>query len=148
MRQAPYWIQLAAMFALAVSCGCRDARPTLTHTVPERSHEEPRGFTQTPKRDSRQPLSEEIVKAWKDANAEVGWIEWSEVCRVGWLGYFGFTSEKEGGTGELPGFKFVEWQQGVVTRLPAPEAAFGLDLDHTQVTDASLKELARLKSLQ
>ena len=44
--------------------------------------------------------------------------------------------------------QFSEWKEGVLAKLPDPGAAFGLSLNSTKVTDAGLKELAGLKSLQ
>src|SRR5262245_2121566 len=89
------------------------------------------------------PLPEEIVKEWKKAGADVGWI---------WKNEFGnnllIVSEKNGRPGDVPAFLFKPWKEGVLPKLPAPESPFGLSLASTQVTDAGLKELAALKSLQ
>ena len=48
----------------------------------------------------------------------------------------------------MPVFQFSEWKEGVLAKLPDPGTAFGLSLNATNVTDAGLKELAGLKSLQ
>ncbi len=48
----------------------------------------------------------------------------------------------------MPVFQFSEWEEGVLVKLPDPGAPFGLCLNLTKVTDAGLKELAGLKSLQ
>jgi hypothetical protein len=45
-------------------------------------------------------------------------------------------------------FQFPEWEGGVLVKLPDPGAPFGLCLNLTKVTDAGLKELAGLKSLE
>ena len=96
------------------------------------------------KNDPPQPLSEETVQAWKKAGAHVGWVS---VNPDG--GYFPeFYSEKRGRAGEVPAFGFPAWTAGVLPRLPVPGAAFGLNLWDTGVTDAGLKDLAGLKSLQ
>ena len=42
----------------------------------------------------------------------------------------------------------AEWKPGVIGKLPQPQHGFGLFLSYTKVTDAGLKELAGLKSLQ
>ena len=68
-------------------------------------------------------------------------------------GYLEFVPEKEGKPGDLPAFRFFFWQEGRwqggrLAKLPAPAPAFGLSLRYTEVTDAGLKELAGLKSLQ
>ena len=45
-------------------------------------------------------------------------------------------------------FQFSAWKEGVLAKLPDPGVPFGLCLNLTKVTDAGLKELAGLKSLQ
>ena len=74
-----------------------------------------------------------------------------------------FRQGKERKKGEVPAFRFHEWPAGfvaelppdvfklpggVVAWLPQPLTPFGLCLAETQLTDAGLKELAGLKSLQ
>ena len=110
------------------------------------------------KADPPEPLPENIVTAWKEAGATVGWL------RVGEFGSLEFVGEKEGKPGYLPAFYFAVWHEGRLANLPDPASAFGLDLhwfperfsvvgdgrrpQHSEVTDAGLKELAGLKSLQ
>ena len=53
-----------------------------------------------------------------------------------------------GKKGEMPAFGFPKWSAVVLDNLPQPQAAFGLDLSKTQVTDAGLEDLAGLKCLQ
>jgi Leucine-rich repeat (LRR) protein len=77
------------------------------------------------------PLPEETVAAWTKAGAEVVWI-----------------NSKPGQAGDMPAFRFQTWKEGVLSKLPAPESAFGLDLSKTEITDAGLKELAAFKNLQ
>src|SRR5262245_8147215 len=102
------------------------------------------GFAAPPeaKTDKPKPLPEMIVTAWKAAGAEVGWL------RLNKFDNLDFVAEKEGKPGDLPAFRFVNWQGGRLAKLPAPALAFGLDLHNSFVTDAGLKELARLKNLQ
>ena len=45
-------------------------------------------------------------------------------------------------------FLFKEWQAGVIGGLPQPHQGFGLLLRDTNITDAGLKELSGLTSLQ
>jgi hypothetical protein len=45
-----------------------------------------------------------------------------------------------------PAFRFADWKEGVVSRLPDPGEAFGLVIYRTGLTNAGLKELAGLKS--
>ena len=87
------------------------------------------------------PLPEDIVKAWKAAGAEVGWL------RPMPSGFHSFVQEKEGKPGDVPAFHFAVWPQGRLAKLPVPAPAFGL-VSQTTVTGAGLKELAALKSLQ
>ena len=94
------------------------------------------------KNDPPKPLPMEIVKAWKEAGARVGWMRRHE------FGYLVFLSEKEARAGDLPSFQFFVWKEGVLPKLPSPPVAFGLSLRNTGVADAGLKELAGLKSLQ
>ena len=88
------------------------------------------------------PLPENIVSAWKQAGAQIGWM------RLDPFGDLRFVQDKEGKPGDVPAFRFVPWQEGRLPKLPAPAPAFGLDLSYTEVTDVGLKELAGLKSLQ
>ena len=92
--------------------------------------------------DTPQPLPENIVTAWKEVGAEAHWLR---ACPAGFPQYI---PEKEGKPGDLPAFRFVVWHEGLLAKLPAPVTAFGLALYNSQVTDAGLKELAGLKSLQ
>jgi hypothetical protein len=85
------------------------------------------------------PLPDNIIKAWKDAGGTVGWMKVQE------SGELTFLEKPEAGA--LPAFQFSKWKDGVVAKLPVPEAAFGLDLSGTEVLDAGLKELAKLKNL-
>jgi hypothetical protein len=89
----------------------------------------------------RQPLPRELVAAWREAGATVGWMKADQ----GWLR---FREGVEGKQGEVPVFWFRKWTGGVVGQLPQPQRAFGLALRGPQVTDAGLEELAGLKALQ
>src|SRR5262249_6602542 len=98
---------------------------------------QPDGNTAGPapgQQDPPRPLPPEIVKAWTDAGARVGWMR-----RTIW-GYDQF--QEQGEAGAVPAFGLSPWKEGVLAKLPDPGAAFGLDLYTTQVTDAGLKELA------
>ena len=112
-----------------------------------------------------QELPAELVAAWKKAGARVGWMSADQLVLK-------FREGAEGKKGEVPAFRFPRWTAGVVAKLPQPQTAFGLDVQPdagngrgpegagrieelcnrwtsgTQVTDAGLKELAGLKSLQ
>ena len=89
-----------------------------------------------------QKLPAELVAAWEKAGARVGWMADDQ---------FGCPRPREGAEGkkgEVPAFRFWKWKAGVMAQLPQPQTAFGLYLTETQVTDAGLKELSGLKSLQ
>ena len=92
--------------------------------------------------DPPKPLPEEIVQVWTKAGARVGWMG------VDKFGQLSFADKMDGSTGAVPAFRFDAWQDGQLAGLPVPAAVFGLDLNNTQVTDAGLKELAGLQSLQ
>src|SRR5271168_624208 len=94
------------------------------------------------KKDALKPLPPEIVKAWTDAGAAAGWMKMNPTERPK------FQAQGKGEAEAIPVFQFSEWKEGVLAKLPDPGVAFGLSLNATQVTDAGLKELARLKSLQ
>jgi hypothetical protein len=70
------------------------------------------------KQESATPLPEELVAAWTQAGAEVGWTNWS--------GFVVFRAGVEGKKGEVPAFRLSEWREGVVGKLPQPRQAFGL----------------------
>ena len=99
------------------------------------------------KNDASAPLPKEIVEAWTKAGAEVGWT------RVGDFQWLPFLHKEEGMAGDLPVFQFPAeppspWKEGLLARLPAPAAAFGLDFNATQITDTALKELVGFKNVQ
>jgi hypothetical protein len=96
------------------------------------------GFAED-KKDLPQPLPDNIIKAWKEAGATVGWM------KVEPSGGLSFVEKPEAGA--IPAFRFLKWKDGVVAKLPVPEAPFGLDLSKTELMDAGLKELANLKNL-
>lgn len=97
-------------------------------------------FAEQPdKKELPKPLPENIVKAWKDAGATVGWMMVDE------SGILVFVEKAE--PKAVPAFQFATWKDGLLAKLPVPEAAFGLYLAKTEVMDDAIKELANLKSL-
>ena len=92
------------------------------------------------KNDQPKPLPLDIIKAWRDAGAEVGWIVWSADD------FNGLVFARKSEAGAVPAFRFLSETKGVLAKLPDPGIAFGLSLD--RMTDGELKELAGLKSLQ
>src|SRR5205807_2316200 len=59
-----------------------------------------------------------------------------------------FVPEKEGAAGDVPALRFPVLKKGVLSKLPRPPAAFGLDLRAGSITDAEMKALARFQNLQ
>jgi hypothetical protein len=91
------------------------------------------------KKELPKPLPESITKAWTDAGATAGWMKYD--ADLGLV----FVEKPEAGA--IPAFKFAKWKEGVVAKLPAPQASFGLYLAKTEIQDAGLKELANFKTL-
>src|ERR1700722_17083679 len=89
-----------------------------------------------------EPLPADVVAAWEKAGAETGGMAPTP------YGFMAFRAGGEGKEGEAPAFRFKEWRGGMLSELPPPGQAFGLDLGFTKVTDAGLKELAGFKQLQ
>jgi hypothetical protein len=91
-----------------------------------------------------EPLPAEVVKAWEDAGAEVGWMMMDP--KSGIVLFAERVAERDV-VQAVPAFAFRNWKAGMVAKLPAPEKPFGLELSTDDVTDASIKELAVLKQL-
>src|SRR5581483_3186324 len=92
--------------------------------------------------DQPTPLEGDTVGIWAKAWAQIGWV------RPDGSRFFEFLPETKGKTGDLPAFKFFRCEDGVLTKLPPPNAPFALDLSKTKITDKSIKDLAALKNLQ
>ena len=86
------------------------------------------------------PLPKEIITAWENAGAEIGWMR--EVA------YPYFVPTNEGTNNDLPAFQFSKWNEGALVNLPAPETAFALDFNFANATDGLLTEVSRFKALQ
>jgi cyanophycinase len=89
-----------------------------------------------------EPLPDELVKAWRNAGAEVAWMS---LDRFGRLYYNYELGDKQDA---VPAFGFHDWKSGAVSKLPHPSRAFGLNLHDTPLDDAGLKEVAQLEHLQ
>jgi hypothetical protein len=99
------------------------------------------------KKETPKPLPPEVVKAWGDAGAKVGWMKDVPPEPTDGYDYWEpFREEVE--PGALPAFHFHPKSEGVLTKLPNPGVAFGLDTSCWGLTARELKELARLKSLR
>ena len=109
-RRATWTQAVRAMASLAMLASC--AVPGFAASAPVKA--------EPPK-----PLPAEIVKAWEQAGATVGW------ARVHDLGDVAFLPATEERAGDLPAFWFQLLKEGVAAKLPAPETAFGLELGLT-----------------
>lgn len=69
------------------------------------------------KNDPPKLLPGEVVEAWKEAGAVVGWM------RADRFGLLQLLTEKNGGAGDLPAFKLSPRKDGLLPKLPAPAAA-------------------------
>lgn len=94
-------------------------------------------------------LDRKVVEAWKKAGAQVGWY-WKDTYGNPW--FADLESEPPvlmlKGTDALPAFRLRSVEPGVIVKLPAPSTSFAILLGEAERTDALLKELAGLKSLQ
>ena len=63
-------------------------------------------------KDAPKPLPPEIIKAWRDAGAEVGWMKTN---RFGFLEF-----EAKGEAVAIPAFRFLTWRQGGVGKRTRP----------------------------
>jgi hypothetical protein len=89
------------------------------------------------------PLPHEVQQAWVQAGAEPGWMGiMSETVALD------FKPTPEEMNDAVPAFRFKVWTEGTASKLPSPKTPFGLFLVGTEATDAELKELATLESLQ
>ncbi len=87
-------------------------------------------------------LPREVQQPWVRAGAEVGWLRIrSDIVTLD------FQRKPEGLVDAVPAFRFKVWNEGTLSKLPAPKTPFGLDLIGTEATDADLKELASLEFL-
>lgn len=108
------------------------------------------------KGDTPDPLPPRIVQTWRDAGANVGWMDMN---LHGHMSRHTFQAEGKRGkqtpddywwdrTTGMQVFQFPVWEEGALAKLPDPGVPFGVCLNLTNITDAGLKELAGFKSLQ
>ncbi len=88
------------------------------------------------------PFDERTAAAWKKAGAALGWIA------VNQYGIQEFRPQADGLAGAVPACRIAKWQENLFAKLPDPALPFGLTLTGADVTDAGLKGLASLKTLQ
>jgi hypothetical protein len=101
-----------------------------------------------PKESEFQPVPEEVATAWKDINAEVGWMRAND-AGVPVFRLAGAGREKAVVLGDLPAFRWTRRPSGISFRmLPSPNSPFGIMIMTPAEKDARLAELAPLKKLE
>ena len=85
---------------------------------------------------------EKILKAWKAAGAEPGWMRKKEAGHTGFL-----IDIERVAADELPAFEMHKVKPGALAALPDPGIPFGLRFNFSDITDDGIKELVGLKSL-
>ena len=95
----------------------------------------------TDKKEEPKPLQPEVVKAWRDAGADVGWMKDVPPKLSSGYAYWAPFREK-GEAGAVPALRYHPDKKGVLAMLPDPGVPFGLDTHCCAMNDAQLKELA------
>lgn len=68
------------------------------------------------------PLPVELLRAWQEAGARVGWMA------KGQSGHFTFLVSNDGLVDAITAFHFPVWKKGNISKLPDVRPPFGLDL--------------------
>src|SRR5262245_60386683 len=87
-------------------------------------------------------LAKDVSGDWEKAGAKSGWMGANAE------GYYLFQTDQSGLTNPIPAFRFYTLKPGVVAKLRAPAAPFGLDLSLFHISGEVLKEFAALKNLR
>jgi hypothetical protein len=98
------------------------------------------------KKDAPKPLPPEVVRAWRDAGATVGWMKDLPAKPVGGYEYW-VPWRDQGEPGAVPAFRCPREKEEALAKLADPGVPFGLDLHCWSGRDAELKRFAGLKSL-
>jgi uncharacterized protein (TIGR03067 family) len=100
------------------------------------------------KKEAPRPLPPQIVKAWRDAGFEVGWVK-DVPPHLGSSWGFWRPWREKGEAGAIPAFGHPRRDAGgVLAKLPDPGTAFGLDFHCGWDAGVPLKEFAKCKNLQ
>jgi hypothetical protein len=99
------------------------------------------------KGDAPRPLPPEVVQAWREAGAAVGWMKDVPAKATGGYEYWAPWRDQPV-PGSVPAFRFPDAKPAALAKLADPGVPFGLDLHCWSGQDAELKEFAGLKSLQ
>jgi RNA polymerase sigma factor (sigma-70 family) len=98
------------------------------------------------KEEAPRPLPPEILKAWRDAGAEVAWMKHVPPQRTG--DDFWDPWQEKGEPGAVPALRFRDGIKGTLAKLPDPGVGFGLDFHCGFGNAVQLKTVTGLKSLQ
>jgi hypothetical protein len=100
------------------------------------------------KQDAPKPLPPKLVKAWRDAGFEVGWMKDVPPQSGTWQLWSPW--REKGEAGAIPAFRSPVGAdvRGALSKLPNPGTAFGLDFHCGSDAGVTLKEFAKLKNLQ
>ena len=96
----------------------------------------------SPPEQKSKPLPPAVVAAWENAGFAAGWV--GPHKKNGSI-RFSESLEDLDASKAVPFFKTDNWKPGVLESLPVPTSAFGLLPG--QITDAGLKEVAKLQKL-
>jgi internalin A len=100
---------------------------------------QPKSSNKTP--DWKRP-SDEVIKKWKEAGAEVGYFD-----DIG-LALAAFCKQDEGKLRGLFAFSLKDPPKGLIKTLPQPDCPFGLELDVSDDLAGALREARQLKLLR
>jgi hypothetical protein len=89
-------------------------------------------------------LDADVVAAWMKAGAIFAWYEPNNPRSGDWRA----SDSKPSGPGVLPVFTMSKLEGEMISKLPKPSAPFALILSRSGCTDAELKEVAGLSSLE
>jgi hypothetical protein len=100
------------------------------------------------KQDAPKPLPPKIVKAWRDAGFDVGWMKDVPPQSGAWQLWSPWRDKGEAGA--IPAFSSPVGEdiRGALSKLPDPGTAFGMDFHCGTDAGVTLKEFAKLKNLQ
>ncbi|MCI0680508.1 MAG: protein kinase [Gemmataceae bacterium] len=128
----------SSVFAAKAMDGAIEPRSSSTLGVPTTSAAAQTQPQPTEIRPAQAPqeLPDDLIASWERAGAEMCWLHRDGAFKINRC------------DSALPAFRFETWKAGVVSALAVPSTPFGLCLESMQVTDAGLKELASLKTLQ
>ena len=98
--------------------------------------------------DPPKPLPSETVKAWRGAGFDVGWMKDMPPQSPAYEFWHPWREKAE--PGAIPAFRSPVGEdiRGVVSKLPDPGIAFGLDFHCGSDNGVTLKEFAKLKNLR